>query len=43
VSNSITIFISGITGVFCGMSLLYISIKITALVVDALEPKEEAK
>lgn len=40
-SNAIFIFISGITGVFCGMALLYISIKITAWVVDKLETEKE--
>ncbi len=40
-SNAIVIFISGVTGVFCGMALLYLSIKITALVVDKLETEKE--
>lgn len=35
--NAISIFIAGITGVFCGMLLLYASIKMTAIVVDRLE------
>ncbi len=40
-SNSITVFISGIVGVFCGMALLYISVKMTAMVVDRLEKRKE--
>ncbi|MFH1155724.1 MAG: hypothetical protein V1793_18100 [Pseudomonadota bacterium] len=40
-SNSVTIFILGITGVFFGMAMLYLSIKITAAVLDKFQKKEE--
>ncbi|WP_186441543.1 hypothetical protein [Desulfamplus magnetovallimortis] len=42
-SNSITVFISGIVGVFFGMAFLYISMKTTALVIDRLEKGKEEK
>lgn len=35
-SNALAIFISGITGVLAGMSLLYLSLKITFLIVDRM-------
>ena len=44
--NLFTIFFSGIFGVFCGMMLLYTSIKFTARVTDkilALREKEASK
>ncbi|WP_299979912.1 hypothetical protein [Desulfobacula sp.] len=36
-TNASTIFISGIAGVMAGMTLLYLSLKITSLIVDKLE------
>ncbi|MBF0201457.1 MAG: hypothetical protein HQK66_09125 [Desulfamplus sp.] len=33
-SNPMTVFISGLTGVFVGMAFLYLSVKITAFGVD---------
>ncbi len=42
-SNSFIVFISGITGVFCGMALLYIAIRITSFVTDKIEMAKEAK
>ncbi|MEA1968607.1 MAG: hypothetical protein U9N77_10355 [Thermodesulfobacteriota bacterium] len=43
-ANFVTIFISGICGVFCSMLLLYCSIRITANVTDRiLAAKEERK
>lgn len=35
-NNAMTVFISGITGVFGGMGLLYFSLKITAFITDKL-------
>ena len=35
-----TIFIGGISGVFFGMALIYLSIKITALISDRFAKKE---
>lgn len=35
-SSAFTVFISGIVGVTAGMSLLYCSLKVTALIVDKL-------
>ncbi len=35
-SNAVTVFISGITGVFAGMALLYFSLKITSFITDKL-------
>jgi len=40
-SESFVVFISGITGVFCGMALLYISIRITSFVTDRIESAKE--
>jgi hypothetical protein len=37
------IFVSGLGGVFLGMALLYVSIRITALVVSSRAEKEEEK
>jgi len=34
--NAMTVFISGITGVFGGMSLLYFSLKITSYITDKI-------
>ncbi len=42
-SNTIIVFISGITGVFVGMSLLYIAIRITSFVTDKIEMAREGK
>ncbi len=42
-SNSIIVFISGITGVFVGMSLLYIAIRITSFVMDKIAMTKEGK
>lgn len=36
-SNSITIFIAGIAGVFLGMGLLWLFIKITSIIVDRID------
>ena len=33
-SNAITVFISGIAGVFAGMALLYFTMKITSFITD---------
>jgi len=33
-NNAMTVFISGITGVFGGMTLLYFSLKITSFITD---------
>ncbi|MCF8045163.1 MAG: hypothetical protein K9J83_04810 [Desulfarculaceae bacterium] len=41
-NDAIAVFISGIAGVACGMTLLYASIKITAKVTDFMEQKKEA-
>ncbi|SMC98833.1 hypothetical protein SAMN02746065_1195 [Desulfocicer vacuolatum DSM 3385] len=35
-NNAMTIFISGITGVLGGMSLLYFSLKITSYITDKM-------
>lgn len=42
-TSSLTIFISGITGVFAGMAMLFISIKATSKVVDMLDRAREGK
>ncbi|GAB6144790.1 hypothetical protein [Desulfocicer niacini] len=34
VNNALTVFISGIAGVFGGMALLYFSLKITSFITD---------
>ena len=41
--NAISIFVAGIGGVFIGMGLLYLTIRISSLVADKLAPKKEAK
>lgn len=40
-TTSITVFAMGITGVFCGMALIYLSIKATAFAVDFLSREKE--
>ena len=35
-TNAVTVFISGITGVFGGMALLYISLRITSFITDKM-------
>jgi hypothetical protein len=42
-TQSLFIFVSGLSGVFLGMALLYVSIRITALVVSSRAKKEEEK
>jgi Na+-transporting methylmalonyl-CoA/oxaloacetate decarboxylase gamma subunit len=43
-SESITIFISGLTGVFVGMGLLWFFTTMTSIIADRLnKDKEEAK
>lgn len=42
-SNGMTVFISGIIGVFFGMTLLYISVILTGKGVDRLEQSRQAK
>ena len=42
-SNAMTVFISGIIGVFFGMTLLYLSVVVTGKGVDRLEKNREAK
>ncbi|MCK5543534.1 MAG: OadG family protein [Desulfobacterales bacterium] len=37
------IFIAGISGVFCGMTLLYISIKIMGAVANIFEAEKKEK
>lgn len=39
--NAISIFVSGITGVFFGMGFLYLSIKVTAWIIDRFQAKGE--
>ncbi len=41
--KAIGIFVAGIGGVFIGMGLLYLTIRITSLVADKLASKKEAK
>ena len=41
--NALSIFFSGITGVFVGMAMLFFSIKATSKVVDLLEKTKEGK
>ena len=41
--EAIGIFIAGISGVFLGMALLYISIKIVSSVISRLSPEEGEK
>ena len=40
-TDAIAVFISGIAGVACGMTLLYVSIKITGKVTDFMLQKKE--
>ena len=40
-NDAIVVFISGISGVACGMTLLYVSIKITGKVTDLMVQKKE--
>ena len=42
-SNSMTVFFSGIIGVFFGMTLLYFSVILTGKGVDRLEKKRTIK
>ena len=43
-SQAINVFISGVTGVFAGMGLLYISIKVMGVVADKIgDGKKEKK
>ncbi len=41
--HPLMVFVSGITGVFCGMALLYLSIKSTAAILDKFEKTGEEK
>lgn len=41
--NAFSVFVSGITGVFLGMALLFFSIKLTSKVVDMLDRNKEGK
>ncbi len=41
-NDALVVFISGIAGVGCGMTLLYFSIRITAKITDFMEQKKEA-
>ncbi len=40
--DALLIFMNGIVGVFAGMAVLYLSIRLTSFVVDKLESKKEA-
>ena len=42
-SNAMTVFFSGIIGVFFGMTLLYFSVIVTGKGVDQLEKNRESK
>ncbi len=42
-SNAMTVFISGIVGVFFGMTMLYFSVILTGKGVDRIEKNREAK
>lgn len=42
-SQAIEIFISGVTGVFLGMALLYAAIKVMAFAADKLGTPEKEK
>lgn len=37
------IFVAGISGVFCGMALLYISIKVMGAVANILDSRKKEK
>lgn len=41
-NQAIEIFVAGISGVFIGMALLYIAIRIVSLVVDRIGAGKEA-
>lgn len=41
-SNPFAIFVVGIFGVFFGMTLIFVSIHITAMIVDKLDNPKEA-
>lgn len=41
--DAVRVFLSGLLGVFLGMSFLYLSIKVTQIAVTALESKREDK
>ena len=42
-NNAMTIFISGITGVFGGMTLLYLSLKVTSFITDKVVASAAAR
>lgn len=39
--QAITIFVAGLGGVFIGMALLYIAIRLTSLVTDKIGSRKE--
>jgi Na+-transporting methylmalonyl-CoA/oxaloacetate decarboxylase gamma subunit len=41
-NSAVTIFLAGIGGVFAGMGLLYIAIRVTSVVVARLMPASDA-
>ena len=41
--DGVMVFLIGLFGVFTGMTLLYLSIKITGMAVTALESKRKAR
>ncbi|MCP4394201.1 MAG: hypothetical protein GY804_08075 [Alphaproteobacteria bacterium] len=41
--KSLAVLVAGLTGVFVGMLMLYISVKATAFVVDKMPKAEEKK
>jgi len=41
--QSVYIFVSGLGGVFLGMALLYVSIRVTAFMLEKWVRKEEAE
>lgn len=41
-NQAIEIFIAGISGVFIGMALLYVAIRVISLVVDRIGADKEA-
>ena len=41
--DGVRVFFTGLFGVFSGMALLYLSIKITAIVITALETKRKVR
>ncbi len=42
-TKAVEVFISGIAGVFIGMALLYVSIKLSSLAIAKLSEGEEKK